>query len=217
MLKDVASEVAVPLPLECSFRLLGEKLPVNNGYLIFAAICTVLDDRLPPGVGLFSVGSKLYDGEHLYLRGDAVLRFRLTQPELPSVLQLAGKGIDVGGCSVLIGTSSIRVAPSSPTLYSRLVTFKNAMDEGSILQHAMGALKDLGITAEVSLPGNRRGQYVGLPQRRIVKIRNDKVVGYGLTISNLNPGDAQKLLVHGMGGRRHMGCGIFEAVPEEQS
>jgi CRISPR-associated protein Cas6 len=45
-----------------------------------------------------------------------------------------------------------------------------------------------------------------------VHIKGKKILGFGLTLKNLSPEDSMKILTHGLGGRRHMGCGIFSPV-----
>jgi CRISPR-associated protein Cas6 len=46
-------------------------------------------------------------------------------------------------------------------------------------------------------------------RRRIVTIAGKKVVGFALDLSGLAPDASLLLQEKGLGGRRHMGCGLF--------
>jgi CRISPR-associated protein Cas6 len=46
-------------------------------------------------------------------------------------------------------------------------------------------------------------------RRRVINIAGKKVVGFALDVSELSPESSLKLQEQGLGGRRHMGCGLF--------
>jgi CRISPR-associated protein Cas6 len=46
-------------------------------------------------------------------------------------------------------------------------------------------------------------------KRRTVRIKDKEVVGYELLLDGLTAEESITVQEHGLGGRRHMGCGIF--------
>jgi CRISPR-associated endonuclease/helicase Cas3 len=62
------------------------------------------------------------------------LRLRLAPEEIPLVLQLAGKGLDVGGHRLRLGVPQVRSLVSTPTLVARLVTIKGFTEPGPFLE-----------------------------------------------------------------------------------
>ena len=46
-------------------------------------------------------------------------------------------------------------------------------------------------------------------KRRTIRIREKEVVGYEVVIEGLTPDESLTIQTAGLGGRRHMGCGIF--------
>jgi CRISPR-associated protein Cas6 len=52
----------------------------------------------------------------------------------------------------------------------------------------------------------------GRGRRRVVRIKDKTVVGYGVHVAGLNAAESLCLQEHGLGGRRKMGCGVFVPV-----
>ena len=207
---DVNSLCHQPIT-EMSFNIVGTRLPIDNGYPLYASLCTTLDKRLPPDVGMHSVGG-INDGKTVFLDRNSKLRFRTNLSNLPFLSQFTGKSLSVEGYKIRLGTFNIYQIQPSPTLYSRLTTFSKVMDESSFLQHVHATLDFLQVKADPILPCNLQGDFVGSTQRRIVTIKNNKIVGFGLKLDNLSDEDSMKIIHTGLGGRRHMGCGIFSPV-----
>ena len=46
-------------------------------------------------------------------------------------------------------------------------------------------------------------------ERRTVRVKDKQVVGFELALLELDGEDSLRVQEHGLGGRRHMGCGIF--------
>jgi CRISPR-associated protein Cas6 len=54
-------------------------------------------------------------------------------------------------------------------------------------------------------------------RRRIVTIHDKSVVGFSVAVHDLNDEDSLKLQASGIGGRRAMGCGIFNPIVAAQA
>ena len=130
-------------------------------------------------------------------------RFGLRLPAalIPKVLALAGKRLIIGGDTLRVGVPHVQALRPAPVLAARLVTTRNGQDEGRFDREIARQLSALGIAASAI-----RGR------RRIVRIKDKTVVGYGVRVAGLNAAESLRLQEHGLGGRRKMGCGVFVPV-----
>ncbi|MCA9037647.1 MAG: hypothetical protein KDA91_21080, partial [Planctomycetaceae bacterium] len=89
---------------------------------------------------------------------------------------------------------------------SRLVTIKGFMDAESFAQAVRRQLDALEISERVILT---------IGKRRTIKIRDKEVVGFEVILEGLTAEESIVLQEQGLGGRRHMGCGVFVAAKSE--
>jgi CRISPR-associated protein Cas6 len=159
----------------------------------------------------------------MLLGEDSRLRLRLPVEQLPEVMPLAGKRLEVvsgrRGGLLHIGTPEIYSLRPAESIHSHCVTIKvSEVEEASqtpnremLLAAARKQLDARGITGDVwiddecDIAGRERS-------RRILRIKDRIIVGYALTISRLADEDSVKLQEVGLGGRQRMGCGIFMPV-----
>ncbi len=88
------------------------------------------------------------------------------------------------------------------------------MEVPEFLAAANRQLNEMEITAKLELPPEDRSRF-----RRILTVKDKKIVGFSLIAHGLSDEDSIKLQSHGIGGRRGMGCGIFNPIiisPKEQ-
>jgi CRISPR-associated protein Cas6 len=174
-------------------------IPLDHGYLLFSALAA----RLPGlherrDIGVFHLRGQNAAGESLHL-GRGALRVRCPVESIPLFLGLAGNSLELAGRRMVLGAPTVRALEPVPSLSARVVTFKNALDEAGFRAAAHRFLEELtGMTCTL---------HVG--RRRIVTIAGDKVLGFGLELSDLKPEASLVLQEKGLGGRRHMGCGLF--------
>lgn len=195
---------AMNLPIELCFNVRGTTLPVDNGYPLYAAISTALDGHLPEGVGVIPIRSPRRAGEMLIFQHE-YLRIRTPHECIPLLLQLSGKPIEVHGHPCAIGSPRVFSLQPSHALYSPFVTFKNSLTEAKFAEVVARKLEQMDIKAKITIPLDRWGK----PRRLVRSIRGDKIVGFALQLDELSEKDSLKLLHEGLGGRRHMGGGIF--------
>jgi CRISPR-associated endonuclease/helicase Cas3 len=192
------------------FRVTGESVPVDHGYALFGAIAQTLGEDLHGAWWLAIAGLRgtLRSRGELGLRGKgAELRLRVTYERVPFVLALAGKNLDVGGRTVLVGTSRLWMLRPARVLRARIVTTKIHGDLSDAERFRAGfieRLKELGVKARVELG-----------ERRVVRVREQLVAGYQCTLRDLSEQDSLRVLNAGVGGRRRFGCGVFMAGVKE--
>ncbi|HVY62871.1 MAG TPA: type I-MYXAN CRISPR-associated protein Cas6/Cmx6 [Planctomycetota bacterium] len=193
--------------VELSFRVIGAALPFDHGYLLYGALSGLIPEL--HGLERFSLGlvrgQPLGDGS-MRLGAEARLQLRLGTEHVPMVLPLAGKTLRVGGDLVQIGTPEIRALAPNPVLQSRFVTIKKFDRDpesfGEAVRRQMDAL-------------DVRGGRVQVGARRAVRISGVRIVGFGVTIFDLADEDSLRVLESGIGGRRRMGCGVFEGLGKD--
>ena len=137
---------------------------------------------------------------------DQHARFGLRLPVnlIPKVLRLAGKRLDVDGEALRVGVSTTAALIPAPVLYAHIVTTKNGEDESRFDAEIQRQLDTLNIKGKPA-----RGA------RRIVTIKDKKVVGYSLLVSELTAEESIRLQEQGLGGRRKMGCGVLVVVRKD--
>jgi CRISPR-associated protein Cas6 len=208
--------------IDLSFPVLGTSLPTDHGYELYAALSRVLPAlhegglpcRIAPVRGIYA-GDGLLQLNRRYSR----LRFRLALEAIPQVLSLAGKGLEVGGHRLRLGVPQVSALIPAPALAARLVTInvahlERAPEATEFLDAARRRLDALGIGGKAGIPMVETGPRAGTPHRRILRIRQRKVVGFALRVTGLAAEESIALQENGVGGRGKMGCGFFLPVKE---
>ena len=189
------------------FHVQGKEVPVDHGYTLYSAISRILESgeenkwlHNADNVGLLPIRGHYAGQGKLMLDQHARFGLRLPVNLIPKVLRLAGKRLDVDGEALRVGVSTTSALIPAPVLYAHIVTTKNGEDETRFDAEIQRQLDALGIKGKPT-----RGP------RRIVTIKDKKVVGYSLLVSELTAEESIRLQEQGLGGRRKMGCGVFVA------
>lgn len=204
--------------LELQYQLRGKTLPSDHGYSLYSAIkTTVLNgESLPPEVLLCSIPGTSDRNGTLFLSSRSRLRLRCPAEQVQHWYRsLQNTVLDVRGHLVRLIQPRMSLPQPSPSLRSRLVTFKLKdwkSDEAPVyfLQSCQKALTDLEIDAQVHIESNFTGDLA----LRALQVRHTNILGYGICIEDLSDEDSLKLQCLGMGGRKHFGCGWFYPAKE---
>lgn len=196
------------------FPIVGKQLPADHGYLLYSAISHIKpelhnlpDDEKWLGIELIS-GVPFDKGVITLPTRGANLRLRIPADKFGEVIPLAGKQFEIDGYKIRTGIPFARPLQPSPTLYSRIVTFRNSLDVEKFLETANRDLTEkLQIKARLEIPKEAYSRH-----RRIITIKGKKIVGFSLIAHDLTGEDSLKLQSEGLGGRRSMGCGIFNPI-----
>lgn len=124
------------------------------------------------------------------------LVLRLTTSLAADFASLSGQVLDLGSCTLQLGSGKLRKIQAYPTLHAHLVT--GGEDEVTFLEEVTVRLTELGIAGNL-LCGMRNS--IQTPDRSIH--------GYSLVIHDLKPDDSLRLQYTGLGADRRYGCGIF--------
>jgi len=187
------------------FHIQGKEVSVDHGYALYSAISRILESgdenkwlHNADNIGLLPVRGRYAGQGKLILGQNARFGLRLPVNLIPKVLRLAGKRLDIDGEALRVGVSTTSALIPATVLYAHIVTTKNGEDENRFdaeIQRQLDAL-------------NIKGKPARGP-RRIVTIKDKKVVGYSLLVSELTAEESIRLQEQGLGGRRKMGCGVF--------
>lgn len=189
------------------FPLFGATAPADHAYQLFSAIsraCPALhqDERW----GLHTlVGHRVAPGV-LQLPERPRLTLRLPADHIPLALPLAGAELDVGGHALRLGTPRVEALAPAPVCVARMVTVKGYTEPEPFLERARQELERISVAGRLELG-----------PRRVVRIHDQSIVGFGLRVLGLDDEHSLLLQRDGLFGRRKQGCGIFRAVrPEER-
>ena len=189
------------------FRLAGRLVPLDHGHALLGALGGVLGDLhdarwlavhpisgLPRPDGLLALHAR-----------KSFLRLRVEPAHIPRALGLAGKSMMIDGHPVHIGVSSVFALEPRRTLTSRLVTIKGFLEPEPFRDALKRQMDALGVVGRAE---------VG--RRRVMKVRGDVVVGFGVTLHELDAEGSLRVQYEGFGGKHRMGAGVFVPVGREQ-
>jgi CRISPR-associated protein Cas6 len=199
--------------IDLAFVLVGRTIPLDHGYCLFSALCKVVphlhgDKR----IGVHPVRGFRAAPGLLNLTEHSRLRIRLPSEEIAPYLVLAGCELDVGGQKLLVGIPRAESLSSAANLAARLVTFRGALDPTLFEAHVRKELTGLGIKAEPSFVPSDRPPWTGQPKRRVMQLKEKRIVGYALRVCGLTAEESLQLQERGLGGRRRFGCGLFTPI-----
>lgn len=201
-ISQYSQTITVQFPLE------GDKLPADHGYLLYAAISQFKPELHETGwLGVEMISGMPAGDGLIALPRRAQLNLRIPADHFGAVIPLAGKRLDIEKHIIRLGIPTARPLLPSAKLYSRIVTIRGFMEPPEFLEAAKRQFSELEITAKLEFPKEDRSRH-----RRIITVKDKKIVGFSLLAHGLSDEDSIKLQAHGIGGRRAMGCGIFNPI-----
>lgn len=211
----------MPPTLDLLFRVIGKEVPSDHGYALYGAVSRILETEIDqwmhgnPHIGLHTIRGAYAGKGRLLIGPDARLGLRLPADLLPRSLKLAGKSIELDGYKLRVGVSMTRSLVPAATLHCRIVTTKNGNDPVRFDDEIARQADALGVRGKVFRVPRESKSGARDPSRRIVRVKNKRIVGYSVLATELTTEESILLQERGLGGRRRMGCGIF--VPNRYS
>jgi CRISPR-associated protein Cas6 len=189
------------------FNLTGDLIPIDHAYALYGALARRLGDlHETHDVSIFPVlGHPRPDGLLRLHHRRGALRVRVGLSEIPRWLTLAGATLDLDGRQVEVGVSRIFPLEASARLASRLVTIKGFTEPDTFEAAVARKLAEAAVEATIVVT-----------RRRVVRVRDDKIVGFGLQLHGLSPQAAIDIQRTGLGGRQKFGCGGFLPMRQPQ-
>jgi len=189
-------------------RCLGP-IPADHGYLLYSAVSRAVPEiHRQDGYGIHPIRGRQLGGRTLQLTDRSRLAVRTSADHIAQFLPLAGKTLMLLDRRLQVGVPQVRPLVPAAALRSRLVTIKlKEAAEASgdtaaeiFVTSLRQQLDALGVSEEAQVhPG----------KRRTLRVKSKEVVGYEVVLECLTAEESISVQEHGLGGRRHMGCGIF--------
>jgi len=196
--------------IDLSFVLVGTSIPLDHGYTLFSALCRVVPalhgDRR---AGVHPIRGRQTAPGVLSLTERSRLKLRLPSEEIAPYIAVAGRSLDLEGHHVRVGIPQVEALVPSTNLAARLVTFRNALDPSAFEADCRRELERMQISGTPQLVPATRSKFAGQPLRRVLRVKDRRVVGYALRVLGLTAEESIVLQENGLGGRRRMGCGMF--------
>jgi CRISPR-associated protein Cas6 len=173
---------------------------VDHGYALYSAISRIVPEiHEAKSIGVHPIRGTYSGNGELSLWGSSRLILRMESEQIGQFLKLAGIELEIDSQTLRVGgVPEVRTLRPGAALYSRLVTIKGFMEAADFLEAATRQLKKVGVQSELR---------VG--ERRTLRIKDKRVVGFEVAALGLDAEDSLRLQENGLGGRRHMGCGVF--------
>lgn len=177
------------------------RIPLHHQYPLLSAISTIVPEvHASASFGLHAIrGVRVAPGV-LALTPLSVVKIRTPLSQLELLLPLSGKRLDVAGCSIRLGTPHLHILTPSTDLQSHLVTIKGYLEAS---EFAVGIRKQLD-SERISQSVN-----VVVARRRVLRIKQQTIVGFEVRLEGLSDQESLTVQQQGVGGRRHLGCGLF--------
>jgi CRISPR-associated protein Cas6 len=184
--------------VDLAFPIQGESIPADHGYLLYAALSTLQ----PAFHGASWLGvhpiKGLASGANFRLPPGSKLRLRLPANQVPCAVSLIGQTLSLGACQIRLGAPELSVLRPAAGLYSRLVVIKGFLDPEPYR---------LALQRQIDALGAQCRAAVG--PRRTLRVKDRIIVGFAVSLSELSAEESIDVQERGLGGRRHMGCGVF--------
>jgi CRISPR-associated protein Cas6 len=200
--------------IEVKFKAIGKQIPADHGYLLYSALSR-FDKKIHEMKDLAIAGiSGMPDSSrNLHLNNASKLRIRLDHSDLPNVIKLAGKELQIGSEKIRLGLPVVGMLKPHRHLYSRLVTIKKFQEADEFLEAMVRQLKNQDLQIQqMPMLFQRKSDETSTNIRKTLRIKDKEIVGFPVLITNLNPDESLRLQQVGLGGRRKMGCGTFVGV-----
>ncbi|MBK8255722.1 MAG: type I-MYXAN CRISPR-associated protein Cas6/Cmx6 [Polyangiaceae bacterium] len=186
---------------DVAFPVAGGPVPLDHGYALFSALTRALGDEVH-GATWLAVhplsGAPRSNGMLALRPRNCALRLRVDGEHIGRCVSLAAGTLNLGGTELLVGTSRVFTLRPARALVARIVTIKGFLEAEPFREALRRQLDALSI-----------GSRVEIGRRRTVRVSGDVIVGFQVTLHDLDDPGSLRVQYAGLGGRQRMGCGVF--------
>lgn len=192
----------------------SQPLFADHSYALYGAISQTLPQvHSPNGIAIHPIRGEFLGERKIRLNDSSRLTIRVAAEQIGQLLPLAGKRLNVAGTTLLVGVPQVYCLVPATAVRSRLVTIKlsenesdaNTLTPERFLSAVRRKLDQLGVAAAAEIT---------LGKRRTLHIKQKAIVGYEVFLTGLTAEESLAVQSSDIWSRRHMGCGIFVALPE---
>ena len=188
--------------LDLEFPVFSElAISADHGYHLYAGLSKTLTAvHSENGIGIHPIRGRQIGNRLMQLMPWSSLQIRTPQEQIGDLITLAGKQLTIGDRTVNLGVPQVRALEPSTAVRSRLVTIKGYLDADEFAKGVRRQLDALEISEHC---------IITVGKRRTIRIRQKEVVGFEVILEGLTAHESIAVQETGIGGRRHMGCGVF--------
>ncbi|HEU4733909.1 MAG TPA: type I-MYXAN CRISPR-associated protein Cas6/Cmx6 [Kofleriaceae bacterium] len=198
-----------PTHIDLAFPVRGDKLPRDHGYALYGALSRALPEvHGADWLGIQCIPGRLVGPETLDVTSGSFVRLRIPVDRIVTLLPLTGATLEIQGAAIHLGAPQVHVLKPVAALDAQLVVirltggaghpFSRAAFDERFAAEANRQLSRIGVTGELTLRG-----------RRSLEVGGRRIIGHAVSVSGLSAEHSVILQVHGLGGKRTMGCGLF--------
>ncbi len=193
-----------PAIVDIAFPVTGASILLDHGYALFGALSRLVPEfHEQPSWGVHPVFG-IRNGRGLELEQRSRIKLRMPLPEMSTIMPLAGSRLDIAGASVQLGFPQVFPLAPAAHVRARMVTIRGFEQEEDFVPALRRQLEQLD-----GLGQDPTTIDVVLGRRRILAIRGKKIVGFAVGLTGLCATASLTIQRNGLGGRRHMGAGLF--------
>jgi len=187
------------------FPIVGTTLPSDHGYVLYGALC-----RLVPQLhgadwwALHTVRGVRAAPGFMALSRAPRLGMRLPPEHIPLVLPLAGRLLEIAGSRIRLGAPTVEGLSPHQALSARMVTIKPFVELDPFRAAVEKQIAELGGAGAITIGA-----------RKVLAVNGRTIVGFSVRVAGLDGAFSVRLQEEGIGGRRHMGCGVFRRSEHE--
>jgi CRISPR-associated endonuclease/helicase Cas3 len=180
------------------------RIPLQHQYPLLAALSRVVPSiHDTPELGIHSIRGVVFEPGKIALTQMSSISIRTDIAQIPKLLPLSGKKIDLVGHSIRLGVPHILPLHPFERLTCNFATIKGFLEPDSFSKSLRRQLDDLRV---------RRSVIIDVGQRRTLQVKQHTIVGFRVTVDGLEDNESIQLQACGAGGRRHLGAGLFLAT-----
>lgn len=192
--------------VDVEFNIVGSSICIDHAHHLFGAISEALNVDLHNAkwLGIHPIRGNYDYNDRIYLNKYSKLQLRVDFDKVNIVLGLVNRKITIGNDTVIITMANIKPLRPTKHLHSRIVVIKPHL---KIEKFATGIFKQL---QELNVGFDFEQSDIIINEKpKIVRVHDKKIIGYGVTLTNLTQEQSVAVQIAGLGGKRRMGCGLF--------
>lgn len=200
--------------VDLTFRLQGAgPIPADHGYSLYAAVSHLIPEvHQDNGIAIHPICGRQVGERRLVLMPWSTLAVRVADSQIGVLLKLAGKSLRLDNATLRVGGPEVRMLVPSTAVRSRLVVIKVAHAGAADLTDANFAAAARRQMDEIEIGVDA---ILNVGKRRSFRMKQREIVGYELLIEGLSAEELIRVQEQNIGGKHHMGCGVFLPLGEK--
>jgi len=158
-------------------------------------------------MGVHAIRGLPTEAGYLTVAAFSTVRIRAPLTQLDHLLVLSGKRLEIAGYPIRLGVAQLHPLKPDASLRSELVTIKGYLEASDMEKGVRKQLDTQAVSTSVN---------VQIGRRRVLKVKQQVIVGFQVRLAGLSDEESLRIQHDGIGGRRHLGCGLFTTTQQAE-